>query len=66
MTDRSNINQTAKFASGLNVVLGLWLIVAAWFLGYTGSQAMWNDMLVGIALVVLAGIKPSIQSVMYG
>jgi hypothetical protein len=44
-------------ASAINVVIGLWLIISPWALGYSQTTAMWNDVIVGIALIVLAGIR---------
>lgn len=44
--------------SGINVLVGLWLILAPWFLGYPRAlAAMWNDTVVGIAVLLLAGIR---------
>lgn len=57
MTESSNINQTAKVASGVNVLLGLWLIAAPWVLAYSHPRAVWNDVVVGIILIVLAAFK---------
>jgi len=49
---------TVKTASGLNVVAGIWLILAPFILGYANLvPAFWNDVVVGILLVVLAGIR---------
>jgi SPW repeat len=43
-----------KSASGLNVVLGCWLIVSPWIFGYSGNQdAMWNSIAAGIIVVVV-------------
>lgn len=44
--------------SGLNMLVGLWLIAAPWLLGYSlVPTAKWNDVAVGAAVVVLAGIR---------
>lgn len=37
----------------VNIVLGLWLIVAPFVLGYTLAASQWNDIVVGIAVVAL-------------
>jgi hypothetical protein len=48
-------SSVAAAASGLNVVLGLWLIVAPWVLDYSGQDnAVWNRVVVGAAIAVLA------------
>jgi len=40
----------------VNAVAGLWLIAAPFVLGYTGTAvALWNDVIVGVVVVVLAG-----------
>jgi hypothetical protein len=39
----------------LNAVLGAWLILSAFILGYSGtSQALWNDIIVGVVVLVLS------------
>lgn len=47
-----------KFASGINIVLGVWLMIAPAILGYSGlAVAAWNDVIVGVLIVILAGIR---------
>lgn len=42
-------------ASGLNLLLGIWLIVAPWVLDYSDvTAAVWNQVTVGIVVAVLA------------
>lgn len=58
--ERSPNGSAVKLPSGSNVVLGIWLIIAPFILGYTIiTAAMWNDILVGLAVVILAGIRVS-------
>ncbi len=46
---------TVKALNWVNVVLGVWLIIAPFVLAYTGVMAaMWNDIIVGIIIAVLA------------
>jgi hypothetical protein len=48
----------AQAMSFMNVVAGIWLVVAPWILGYSDlSAALWNDVVVGVAIIVLAGIR---------
>lgn len=48
----------ARWASVGNVVMGLWLIVAPFVLGFTGSNtAQWNHIIVGAAVLVLAAVR---------
>ncbi|MEZ4869293.1 MAG: SPW repeat protein [Caldilineaceae bacterium] len=47
-----------RTASGVNVVLGLWLIISPWIFSYAAlNGALWNSIIVGIIVVVLAGIR---------
>ncbi|HEX5506529.1 MAG TPA: SPW repeat protein [Thermomicrobiales bacterium] len=46
-----------RAASGLNVLAGIWLIVAPWVLGYTSSEAHWNEVIFGIVVGILALIR---------
>ena len=49
----SNQETTDKSLDWINVVIGLWLIIAPFILGYTAiGAAMWNDIIVGIVVVV--------------
>lgn len=52
------VNQegTIKSLSWINAVLGLWLIIAPFILAYSSvAAAMWNDIIVGVVVAVLAG-----------
>jgi hypothetical protein len=40
----------------LNFLLGAWLIVSPWILGYTSSAAKWDQALFGAIVMVLAAI----------
>lgn len=45
-------------ASGLNIVAGLWLVIAPYVLDYAGiDQARTNDLIVGLIVAVLASIR---------
>jgi hypothetical protein len=51
---------TVMVASGLNVLAGIWLIIAPFVLGYSGGDPYWNDIVFGatgglIALARVAG-----------
>ena len=43
-------------ASGINLALGIWLIIAPFILATSGS-AYWNDIVVGILVAILAGTR---------
>lgn len=44
--------------SGVNVVLGIWLIIAPFVLSLSGS-VLWNDLIVGVLVLILAGVRVS-------
>lgn len=47
--------KTAKSLSWLVAVAGLWEVLAPFILGYSGTTvAMWNAIIVGVVLIVLA------------
>ncbi len=49
---------SVKFSSGINIVLGVWLVIAPAILGYGGiSAAAWNDVIVGALIVIFAGVR---------
>lgn len=49
------MRQTVQWTSGINIVAGLWLIIAPFVLGYHEIQAaLWNDVLVGIIVAAFA------------
>lgn len=44
--------------SGLNVVLGAWLIVSPWVLGYSGAHnATWTSIGVGTCVLLVAALR---------
>jgi hypothetical protein len=47
-----------RWASGVNVLAGLWMIISPFVLGYSNlSGALWSDVIVGIAIAVVAAIR---------
>jgi len=47
-----------RWASGLNILAGLWLIISPWVLGFAGMQsAMWNDVILGIAVAGIGALR---------
>lgn len=50
-----NVKENGKVLSGFIVLLGLWLIVAPWLLGYGYlTTAFWNSLIVGVVVAVIA------------
>jgi hypothetical protein len=46
-------------ASGLNVLAGIWLIIAPFVLGYGSGDPYWNDIVFGAIVAVLALVRIS-------
>ena len=48
----------ASVASGINFLLGLWLIVSPWVFGFApGESSMWNAVAVGVLIAVIAASR---------
>jgi hypothetical protein len=55
---RGTTNNQGTWASGLNVIAGLWLLISPWVLGFTDTQnALWNNVILGIAIAIIAFIR---------
>ncbi|MGQ0815006.1 MAG: vitamin K epoxide reductase family protein [Gemmatimonadota bacterium] len=50
----SALAEVARPARFLNVPLGLWLVVAPWFLSGTTTVARWNSALMGLAVILFS------------
>jgi hypothetical protein len=49
------MNQIKHWQDGVSMVVGIWVALSAWFLGYGDIElAMYNGLVVGIALVAAA------------
>ena len=49
--------ESVVIASGVNLLLGLWLIVAPFVLDYSGGDPYWNDIVFGGIVAVLALVR---------
>ncbi len=50
----SKAETTDKTLDWINLILGVWLIISPFLLGYTAvAAAVWNDVIVGLVVVVL-------------
>lgn len=57
---RDNRISNVRTASGLNIVAGIWLIMAPFLVGYANLEnAMWNDIICGAIVAILAAIRVS-------
>jgi hypothetical protein len=54
---RGDYAAQARTASGINIVLGLWLIVSPWVFDYDGSHAVLNSVTVGALIAILAASR---------
>ncbi len=50
------MNQDVKVLSWIDIILGTWLIVAPFVLTYPSMVAVWNSIIVGALVIILAGI----------
>jgi hypothetical protein len=63
MNNRQNINAGASMTAGpswLNILLGIWVIISPFVVQFAQlPAAMWNNVIVGIVIAVLAIIRTS-------
>jgi len=51
--DTNRSNASTNWASWVNVVLGVWLIIAPWVVGYAfNATALWNSVIMGILVLI--------------
>ncbi len=65
--NREIIPRTAT--NGVNVVLGVWLIISPFVLGFAGTNGaafQWNNIAVGIAVILVALTGPAWLNVLLG
>lgn len=56
-SSRAAVSQIVA-ASGINLLAGIWLIIAPFLLGYSDdANPLWNDVVVGILIVAMAGAR---------
>lgn len=48
-----------RTASGINTVLGLWLIASPWVYGYAGVNvgSVWNSVIVGVVIAIFGALR---------
>ena len=57
MQNNTSRASTIKTASGVNLVLGIWLIIAPFILGYEIATSVANDVTIGIIIAILAAAR---------
>lgn len=56
---------TSGWLSWINVILGLWLIVSPFFLGYINVASLWNDIILGVIVAALAAWSSAAATTQY-
>jgi len=49
--------ETTRNVLLLNLLIGAWLLMAPWILGYQSDTAFWSDYLVGMLALILSQVK---------
>ena len=58
MTGRITTFTPTRWATGLVILAGLWLLISPWVLGYTDvGNATTNDVVLGIVIAIIAAIR---------
>lgn len=53
-----NKEDQGKLASGINILAGIWLVLSPFILNYANlSTALWNDVIIGAAVLIFAAIR---------
>lgn len=55
--ENSKYLEQSRTLATINLIVGIWLIVAPYFINPLTSQAFWNATIIGIALVIFSGIR---------
>lgn len=51
-------NDTARWASGVNIIAGFWLLLSPWIYSTAANEGgVWNSFIVGIAVVIIAALR---------
>src|SRR5262249_7041950 len=53
--ERGMTRKSEQWQDAVNVILGIWLFISPWVLGYSGAEAQaWNAWIVGVIVFVLS------------
>ena len=47
----------AEWEEWLNLIVGLWVLVSPWVLGFADTTAMWVHAIIGIVVTVIAAVE---------
>ncbi len=58
LTSTRNYAALARTASGINILLGIWLVVSPWVFHYSAMPpALWSGLIVGVFIVIIAAVR---------
>jgi hypothetical protein len=63
-TNEQRVNMRERSASGnswVNILLGIWMVVSPFVLGFDSSKAIWNNVVTGALVGILAIVRWSIH-----
>lgn len=55
-------DSTVSFSSGINVILGIWLVFSPLVIGHMSESLAWNNVVVGLAVLILAIARLSVRT----
>jgi hypothetical protein len=58
-TAMRDLSTQIRTASGINVILGIWLIISPWVYGYAGTatNAMSSSVIVGVLVLIFSALR---------
>lgn len=59
--DHSGAPRRPGFNLGVQIILALWLVLSPFVLGYATEAALWNALLAGAAMIVLALLRARVR-----
>jgi hypothetical protein len=59
VTPRTDRETASTGLSVLNAIAAIWVILSPFFLSFTTPAMVWNNVIVGIIILILAGIRAS-------
>lgn len=59
-----NISQI-RWMSALDIILGAWIAVSPWALGYTSTAAIVNSLIFGIGIIVFGVVREAMPSMIW-
>ncbi|MFA5925830.1 MAG: SPW repeat protein [Parcubacteria group bacterium] len=60
---RVSAPEEAPWVSWINMIFGIWILLSPFFLGYIGVAALWNNIILGVIVAVLAAWSASSSTI---